>query len=142
MPKHVRRIFLSHASEDSQAAREITEVLHKGGFEVWDPNLELLPGAKWASSIQNALDTSDAMVVLVSPHASKSPYLQREVEYALGTERYSGRLIPVMLGETRDYPWIFDDLPMVRKPTAYAAGRAVVEILAQEPNAVQARHPR
>jgi len=50
------------------------------------------------------------MVVLVSPDSSGSLYQQREIEFAHGSRRFSGRLIPVLLRETKDYPWIFERL--------------------------------
>ncbi len=142
MPKPVRKVYLTYASEDSSAARKVSDALESAGYDVWDSDRSLLPGEAWAAKVQKALDTSDAMVVLVSPYTSKSRYLQNEIGYALGAERYSGRLVPVMLAPTRDYPWIFDDLQMVRESTPEAAGKAVAEILAHEPNATPARRGR
>jgi hypothetical protein len=75
------------------------------------------------------------MVVLLSPDFSESTYLRHEVAFALGSERFSGRLIPVLLRETKDYPWIFDKLQMIREHNPRAAGREVARILSHAVNA-------
>jgi TIR domain len=135
MRKPVKKVFLSYSRADEKAAREISASLQNAGFKVWDPEREILPGSNFAAPLQQALDTADAMVVLLSPDFSGSKYLQYEVEFALGTERFSGRLIPVLLRETKDYPWIFDKLQMIRERNPRAAGRAVARILGQAVNA-------
>jgi TIR domain len=101
MRKPVKKVFLSYGRADEKAAREISASLKNAGFEVWDPAREILPASNFAASLQDALNTADAMVVLLSPDFSGSKYLQYEVEFALGTERFSGRLIPVLLRNLR-----------------------------------------
>src|SRR6266849_153176 len=138
MRKPVKKVFLSYARADERAAREISASLQNAGFEVWDPGREILPGSDFAAALGDALHTSDAMVVLLSPDSTGSMYQQHEIGFALGAERFSGRLIPVMLRETKDYPWIFEKLPMIRKHSPRAAGRAVAEILSQPVHAPEA----
>ena len=58
------------------------------------------------------------MVVLLTPDAISSPWVRREMEYALGAKRYSNRLIPVAIGDrdripAHDVPWIVRQLPWV-----------------------------
>src|SRR5438552_10414976 len=115
MAKPVSQVYLSYSHADAPAAREVSLVLRHAGFKVWTDQ-EVLPGDNWAESIQRALDSSDAMVVLLSPDAAQSRFLRREIEYALGAERFENRLIPVMLRDTKDYPWILDH-QVIRKPT-------------------------
>jgi TIR domain len=134
MRKPVKKVFLSYSHLDGKAAREISASLRAAGFEVWDPEREILPGSNFATSLQDALNTADAMVVLLSPAFSESRYAQYEVEFALGTERFSGRLIPVLLRETKGYPWILDELQMIREHNPRAAGRAVARVLGQAVN--------
>jgi hypothetical protein len=47
------------------------------------------------------------MVVLVSSHGVASPFVRREIEFALETTRLAERLIPVILGSTSAAPWIW-----------------------------------
>ncbi len=142
MRKPVKKVFLSYARADERAAREVSASLQRAGFDVWDPGREILPGSDFVASLQDALKTADAMVVLVSPDSSGSRYVQHEVGFALGAERFDGRLIPVLLRETKDYPWIFEKLPMIREHSPRAAARVVAEILSQPAHAPEASPPR
>ena len=85
---------------------------------MWNPDLNLLPGDNWAAEVAPAQEKSDAMVVLLTPDAISSPWVRCEMEYALGAERYSNRLIPVAIGDraripSHDVPWIVRQLPWV-----------------------------
>jgi WD40 repeat protein len=61
--------------------------------------LSVTPGL-W-SSIQKALDSSEWFVLLASPAAAKSPWVNREIEYWIATKP-AGRILPVVTdGEWR-----------------------------------------
>lgn len=111
------KVFLSYSKEDCKLARALASQLKKIGLEPWDPNEVLFPGDNWASEIGKALEKSEAMVVLVSPSSMKSDQVLREVDFALGSPRYKGRLIPVVLAEAEEMPWIFKNLRTVRLST-------------------------
>ena len=53
------------------------------------------------------------MVVLLSPEAVVAPRFLTEINYAIMRLRFRGRLIPVMLRETRGFPWILRKLDIV-----------------------------
>ena len=111
---HATKVFLSYSTEDRKVARALASRLADAGFEPWDPATALFPGDNWALRIGQALQESDAMVVLVSPDSMKSESVRQELEYALGSARYKGRLVPVVLKPTKDMPWILKRLPSVR----------------------------
>ena len=124
------RIFLSYAQSDRPWARKISELLEAAGFQVFDPADELLPGDNWSLEIGRALDRSDAMVVLISPAGVRSPWVQREIQYALGSERFQDRLIPVEVEPTDDFPWVLNHLPWIKLEGNLAeAGEQVSKIL-------------
>jgi hypothetical protein len=54
------------------------------------------------------------MVVLLSPAALTSAFVQREIEYALGDERFKGRLVPVVVRSVKEIPWILEKLDVLR----------------------------
>ena len=88
------------------------------GLEVWNLDRELLPGDNWAHEVSRALEESQAMVVLLTPAAIDSPYVRRDVEFALGAKNFSNRLIPVVVGDPDQFPkqrlpWIVRRLPMI-----------------------------
>ncbi len=105
-------VFLSYAAEDRDWVRELASHLKQSGIDLWDPATQVLPGDNWALKIGQALEASDAMIVLLSPAASKYEEIRQTVQYALGSERFKDRLIPVMVRSTTRFPWILKDLEM------------------------------
>ena len=112
------QVFISHSHSDSSLAARVSESLRKAGLDVWNHDLDVLPGDNWAAEVARALNESEAMVVLVTPEALRSPYVRREIGFALGSQNYDNRLIPVAIGDreqlpTREIPWIVRRLPWV-----------------------------
>ncbi len=108
------KVYISYSSEDREVAKKVVSKLEQAGFEPWDPAAALFAGDNWALHIGKALQDSDAMVLLISPKSMKSEWVRHEIEFALGSPRYKGRLIPVMVKPTKDIPWILKRLPMVQ----------------------------
>lgn len=127
--KRPRRVYLSYAQSDRRLAATLAKDLNAAGFTVWSDQ-EVLPGDNWARKVAEALEESEAMVVIVSPAAAKSERVHREVEFALGSPRYADRLIPVVVKPTRDMPWILDELePVSVKKAKGEVSRHVIEAL-------------
>jgi hypothetical protein len=62
------QVFISHSSKDTPVARQLARRLSKAGLKAWFAEDEILPGDNWAKKIGEALEESDLMVVLVTPH--------------------------------------------------------------------------
>ena len=112
------KVFISHAYTDEPFVRKVVTGLEKVGLEVWDATREILPGDNWADKISQALQESEAMVVLLTPDALRSSSVRWEIEYALGQQGYRERLIPVLVGDPEeipkeDVPWILRRLHMI-----------------------------
>lgn len=122
------KVFLSYANSDQRWARKLSDDLEAAGFQVFDPLHALLPGDNWSLEIGKALDESRAMVVLISPAAVRSRWVQREIQYALGSEKYQDRLIPVEIEPTADFPWVLRHVQWIRGNPA-EAGQQVAAIL-------------
>jgi hypothetical protein len=111
-------VFVSHSLEDSEWARKLIARLELAGFEVWDAASRISAGDNWALEIGKALEKADAMIVLISPASAKSQMVQKEIEYALTTERFQNRLIAVVIKPTRKFPWILERMRVESgKPT-------------------------
>ncbi len=112
------QVFISHSSKDKAIAQRLAHRLIESGLKVWIPEDEIFPGDNWAKKVGAALEESDIMVVLITPHAFESEWVKEEIQYALTSEHYQGRLIPVFLGhETEipaDAPWILRKLSPVQ----------------------------
>lgn len=100
------RVFLSYTSSDADVAATVRAALAQAGFEVWDPELQARGGGNFALEIGRALESADALVVLVSPEAMQSDWIRWEIEHTLGNPRFEGPLIPVELRPTEGLPWI------------------------------------
>ena len=112
MVKARPKVFISSAASDAPLARELTVLLEAAGVDAWNPTMETLPGTNVSAELGRALDQAEAVVVLVSPAAMKSPGVRREIQFALGEERFQDRLIPVLAKETPSeaIPWILHKL--------------------------------
>jgi hypothetical protein len=115
-------VFISHSSEDADWARKLTARLKRAGLKVWDAS-QVSAGDNWALEIGKALEKSDAMIVLISPASAKSLTVQKEIEYALTTERFQDRLIPVVVKPTSKFPWILHRMHMERGEPAEVSKR-------------------
>ncbi|MBN2091164.1 toll/interleukin-1 receptor domain-containing protein [candidate division KSB1 bacterium] len=104
------KVFISHSHKDEILAKEIATFLKKAGLDVWE-GLDIFPGDNWASKVSDALNESNAMVVLLTPESIKSRSVRHDIEFALGHKRYNKRLLPVIVGQKKDIldenvPWI------------------------------------
>lgn len=111
------QVFISHAVDDQNLARKISDSLRKAGLEVWDGS-DIMPGENWAAKVSEALQKSQAMVVLVTPSSMQSKNVSWEIGYAMGDKAYERRIIPVLADSSKripseKIPWIFNRFPMV-----------------------------
>jgi hypothetical protein len=116
-------VFLSHAWEDREAAELLAKQLAKAHVHVWDPERDLDPGENWSLKTGEALEKADAIVVLFSPTSAKSRLIRKEVEYALASPRFEGRLIIVEVKPTKNIPWILRKLQPIRLYASPARAR-------------------
>ena len=132
------KVFLSHARKDGALANELAERLAKGGFKVWNPEEEIASGDNWAKKIGKALDDSDLMVILLTPKAMESDWLRQEIEFALGSKKYEGRVFTVFVGPGReahkDVPWILLKLPHYQVVSARDFADVVTKLKAMDAN--------
>ena len=119
--QHVPKVFLSHSSEDKTLARKIQIALQGSGLNVWNPDSETFPGDNWAKIRGQALETSNAMIVLLSPESVNSGEVRSDIQYALGNRAYENRLVPVLVGDPQripqqKIPWILRKSKMITLP--------------------------
>lgn len=128
------QVFISYAEADEAIAKKVAAGLEKEQFKVWYDK-RILPGHNRADEVGKALRESRAMVVLLTPAAVRSQRVRREIEYALGNETYSHRLIPVVVGSPeelpkKDIPWILQRLQMVNLTERGGSDKGIKEIAA------------
>ena len=111
------KVFISYAPVDAELARRVADVLRASGFQVWD-NSQILPGDNWGAKLAEALQDSEAMVVLLTPNSLRSPNIQFEVGYALGNKDYKDRVVPVIAAPpdqlaNEDIPWVLNRFQVI-----------------------------
>jgi hypothetical protein len=102
------KVFISHASEDAELAKRLADELKRKGFTPWVAAENVHPGENFAKALGDAMGSSDAIVVLVSPAFMSSPYLLQEWNFAIGSKKHAGRVLPVLTPgtDTDQAPWI------------------------------------
>lgn len=84
---HQYDIFLSYSRQDSDVMRRLSHDLRAGGFRVWTDET-LKPGEEsWKRAIEAAIEASQAVVVILSPGAKQSEWVERELDYARAQKR-------------------------------------------------------
>ncbi len=129
------QVFLSYAHSDETIAKKVAEGLEGAGLKVWYDGREILPGDNWADKMGRALKESEAMVVLLTPAALRSPNVRRNIDYALGEPTYRQRLIPVIVGPPdklpkKELPWILKNFQTFNLPQRGRHGEKI-KLIAQ-----------
>jgi hypothetical protein len=122
------KAFVSYAAKDRAWARELRSHLLAVGIDAWIDADEILPGDNWRKRIGNALESVDALLVLISPASVHSESLRRDLQFAMGSERFERRVISVIVEPAAEMPWILHQFPSVSGEPAQVA-RKVAEIL-------------
>jgi hypothetical protein len=127
------RVFISYAHKDSKQARLIAEGLRSGGTEPWLDLQELNPGENWPQAIGNAIEKSDAIVLLITAAFLRSPRFE-EWNYAIGSKKHAGRVLPIIAPGTPDdsLPWILKRVHHLKAGSDWKrTGRRAADLLRQ-----------
>lgn len=83
-PKRQLKVFLCHASQDKPMVRELYQRLKaEGWIDTWLDEKKLLPGQDWRLNIEEAVETSDIVIICLSSNSvSKEGFIQKELRYA------------------------------------------------------------
>lgn len=114
-----KKIFISYrrAEPDQGVAEFLDNALSAAGFEVFR-DVKTPIGARWAQEIQEALDTCDYFVILLSKQSVESDMVQQEIRTAHKhnkSNKQKPRILPVRLAYGANLPYeiatILDQLP-------------------------------
>lgn len=95
------QVFLSYASADKETAHKIAKKLSERGIRVFLDTYELQPGDSIAKAITVAISASDYLVVILSPSAVNSAWVQNELAAAFSRELTARAitLLPVLIAD-------------------------------------------
>jgi hypothetical protein len=91
-------VFISYSAKDSSFVRLLHELLQSAGVNVY-LDFELGAGGNFQRVLRDAINSSDAVIVVMSSAYFQSQWCQAELSLALEKEK---RLLPILLdGEAR-----------------------------------------
>lgn len=109
-----RKVFISHASEDTDDAEFIYDFLKSNHYEPWLDFKALKVGMQWDYEIEQALRESDFIIILLSKVATnKRGYIQREIKRM---DRYSEEKLS---DDIYILPILIDDCEVPRSLSKY-----------------------
>ncbi|HKB92413.1 MAG TPA: TIR domain-containing protein [Opitutaceae bacterium] len=106
--KPLGAVFLSYASQDTEAARKLCQTLRQAGLEVWFDQNELHGGDAWDAKIRRQIKECSLFVPIISTNTESRPegYFRREwrlaVERTLDMAEDLPFLLPVVIDDTND----------------------------------------
>ncbi len=123
-------VFLSHAGEDNEAAKQLARELRTLGADVWLDAEKLRPGDLWMEEIESAIGNAAALIVYVG-RSGIQRWVDNEVRVALSKNARDRtfRLIPVLGPESnpdalplflRQFQWLDVRSTGVTAATAHA----------------------
>jgi len=95
-------VFLSHSSKDRELADRVVALLRDVRVPVFYSPAHIHGAREWLKVIGAALERCDWFIVLLTPNAVDSMWVDRELQYALIEPRYRNRIIP-LLGKPCNY---------------------------------------
>lgn len=96
--RHPRQIFISHAHQDSEFAHKLADDLELEGWHCWLAPDSISPGEQWAGAIERGLATSTVFLLILSPEAVASRWVQTETNVALELEHEGQmQIVPLLL---------------------------------------------
>jgi hypothetical protein len=100
-------VFISYKSEYKPWVDTLMRNLERQRLRVWVDDWRKIPGALVASTLDKAISGSRVGVLIVTPEAVASGWVQQEYESMLEREKKGGfRLIPVILRKSEGFPFL------------------------------------
>jgi TIR domain-containing protein len=103
------QIFISYSRKDIGFVRKLAGDLEKAGYEVWWDLTDLRGGDDWPRVIPAAIESSDRVVVVLSPNSVVSDWVEKEYTQALSLRK---KIIPIML-ERSNIPFALNTINYV-----------------------------
>ena len=91
-----RQVFISYAHQDAEFAHRLADDLRAHGWRAWIAPESIYPGEKWVDAINRGLEGSSVFVLVLTPSAIKSRWVQDETNAMIELE-HEGlvRFVPV-----------------------------------------------
>lgn len=109
------KIFISFSSKDKQIATNLTSALKNRGADIWTYLLEMKPGDSLIDQINNGIEGSDFLIVIISKNSLQSYWVKRELHAAMMLEADNKiKIIPILIDDSKE------SIPLLLKEKIYA----------------------
>jgi HEAT repeat protein len=81
------QIFISYAREDKEFIEDLKSRLGQNSYDTWIDSESIRLGKDWRREIDNGIQDSDVVIVVMTPEAKESEYVTYEWAYALGAKK-------------------------------------------------------
>jgi len=105
------RVFLSHAGIDKPFVEKLAQDLLKVGVEVWYDKWEIKVGDSILWKIEEGIEESDYLVIVISKEAWESDWVRKEIEGAFQkqVEMKAKFILPVYYRDCK-IPFLFSGI--------------------------------
>lgn len=86
-------VFISYSSKDRPFAQKLAKALEQQGISVWIDREDIRAGIKWSSAIQEGLDQSSVIVIIISHDSMRSKNVEDEWQYFLDKRK---PIVPIL----------------------------------------------
>jgi hypothetical protein len=86
-------VFISYSRRDVDFANRLVDDLEAVGLPIWFDQKSIEPGANWDAAIEQGLNESIAIIVIISPDSMTSDNVRNEINFARDNDQ---RIIPVL----------------------------------------------
>lgn len=103
-------IFLSHNSKDKPFVRKLADDLRKKGHYVWIDEAEIKVGDSLIGKIEEGIENTEYLGVVISNNSNKSEWVNREVRTALNQEIHNKKVkvLPILIEDAEIPPFLLD----------------------------------
>lgn len=95
------KAFISYSTRDVDFAQLCQTKLEAAEIEIWMDQTAINAGDPWRESIDEGIQSSDALVLIVSPNSTDSAYVTYEWALAIGLGL---KVLPVLLTKADKHP--------------------------------------
>ena len=85
--RHPRQIFISYAHQEATIAQRLAHDLQQADWPIWIAPDSIAPGERWVAAIDRGLESSGIFLLLISPAAVNSRWVQDETYAAIDLEK-------------------------------------------------------
>jgi hypothetical protein len=85
--RRYRRAFVSYASKDRGEVMRRVQAFRIAGLSVFQDVLDLEPGERWERELYREIDNCDVLLLFWSSAAAASPWVAKEIDYALARKQ-------------------------------------------------------